>query len=122
MDKIRIIELLENEVKCIKRQDTAECQRDELGCQGCDLLVETDEILKAYDLAIDIVKNHHRIAFICDRQKECMVKPGCVDNGGKCKHTQDISHAANFFEFNGDYLEFDEIDKIKIDKVKKNIK
>jgi len=36
------------------RQDSPECNRDSCGCQYCDLVVETDEILEAYDFIIEL--------------------------------------------------------------------
>lgn len=52
MDIEKAIELMKNEMTCVKRQDTPDCCRDECGCQGCDLVVETDEILEAYEKVI----------------------------------------------------------------------
>lgn len=107
MNKERIIELLQNEAECVRRQDTPKCQRDENGCQCCDLLVETKEILEAYAGAVEILQNVRKVAYICDRQKECMVKPGCADNGGDCKRTQDLIHAKNFYNCGDRYIELD---------------
>lgn len=107
MNKERIIELLKNEAECVKRQDTPECQRGYLGCQGCDLLVETEEILEAYAKAVEIIQNARDVAYICDRQNSCMIKPGCADNGGPCKRTRDLAHAKNFYEQRGRYIELD---------------
>ena len=50
----RAIEILENEMECVKRNDMGNCDRD---CAQCDLLLDTDEILTAYKMIIDDVKN-----------------------------------------------------------------
>lgn len=71
-------------------------------------LVETEEILEAYTEAVEIIQNAREVAYICDRQNSCMVKPGCADNGGECKRTQDLTHAKNFYELSdGRYIELD---------------
>lgn len=54
MEIERAIELMKNEKACVLRQDSPECNRDSCGCQCCDLVVETDEILEAYDLIIEL--------------------------------------------------------------------
>ena len=46
------IKVLENERECVLRQDTPKCNRDELGCHCCDLLLETEEVISGYDTAI----------------------------------------------------------------------
>lgn len=44
------IEILENEIQCIQRNDNGrQCDRD---CAKCDLLLDTKEILRAYNHAI----------------------------------------------------------------------
>lgn len=121
MNKERIIELLKNEAECVRRQDTPECHRDELGCQGCDLLVESEEILKAYAEAVEIIQNTREVAYICDRQNSCMIKPGCADNGGPCKRTQDLTHAKNFRKLNGRYIELDPELIKEIEKINKKL-
>lgn len=52
----RVIEVLEREAACVARQDTPKCNRDELGCQCCDLILEADEVLEAYRTAIKALK------------------------------------------------------------------
>lgn len=44
--------LMSIERTCVLRQDTPECNRDENGCQCCDLLQSTDDVLKAYKVAM----------------------------------------------------------------------
>lgn len=50
----RAIEILENEMECVKRNDMGNCDRD---CTQCDLLLDTNEILMAYKMVIDDIKN-----------------------------------------------------------------
>lgn len=118
MERNRIIELLNNEAECVRRQDTPKCQRDELGCQGCDLLVETEEILEAYSEAVEIIQNQKRVAYICDQKKEC--KDHCCQKF--CTRTTDLDHALNFMKEGDDYYEMAEAQIFKrfIDELKGN--
>lgn len=52
----RIIEILNIEKECVKRNINKDCERD---CETCDLVLEDDEIITAYTLAISILKNVH---------------------------------------------------------------
>lgn len=52
MDKKRAVEILCNERMCVLRQDTPECNRDTNGCQCCDLIQKTEEVIEAYNMAI----------------------------------------------------------------------
>lgn len=49
----RTLELLEIEKKCILRNENHECNRD---CANCDLVQETGDLLEAYDMAINSLK------------------------------------------------------------------
>jgi len=49
----RIIEIFEVEKQCIKRNIGKDCNRD---CSNCDLVLEDEELLTAYNLAISILK------------------------------------------------------------------
>lgn len=49
----QIIEILETEKKCVKKNING-CDGD---CGNCELALEDDEILTAYTLAISILKN-----------------------------------------------------------------
>lgn len=49
----QIIEILEKEKECVKRNVGKDCDRD---CGNCDLVLEDEEILTAYTLAISILK------------------------------------------------------------------
>lgn len=53
MTKEQMIKVIKNEMECVKRQDTPMCNRDECGCQGCDLILDADEVIKAYELILD---------------------------------------------------------------------
>ena len=48
----RAREIMQIERTCVLRQDTPECNRDECGCQNCDLIQDADEVVAAYDTAI----------------------------------------------------------------------
>ncbi len=52
----RIIEIFEIEKQCIKRNIGKDCNRD---CGNCDLVLEDEELLTAYNLAISILKIIH---------------------------------------------------------------
>lgn len=52
----QIIEILEIERECVKRNVRKDCDRD---CGNCDLVLEDEEILTAYTLAISILKTIH---------------------------------------------------------------
>ena len=51
----RIIEILETEKECVIKNING-CDGD---CGNCDLVLEDEEILTAYTLAISILKNVH---------------------------------------------------------------
>lgn len=52
----KIIEILNIEKECVKRNINKDCNRD---CSSCDLVLEDEEILTAYTLAISILKTIH---------------------------------------------------------------
>lgn len=56
MTKERMILLLKTELECVNRQDTDSCNRDECGCQCCDLIQDKDEIVAMYEEVINIVQ------------------------------------------------------------------
>lgn len=37
-----------------------------------------------------------RVFYLCDGKKEDCKRRNCYQNGGECKHTEDIEHAKNF--------------------------
>ena len=47
MSITRVLEIMENEMECVRRADT--CGRD---CGKCDLVMDTNELLEAYELAV----------------------------------------------------------------------
>ena len=49
----QIVEILEKERECVKRNVDKDCDKD---CGNCDLVLEDEEILTAYTLAISILK------------------------------------------------------------------
>ena len=48
-------QIMKIERECVLRQDTPKCQRDECGCQGCDLIQDAIEVLSAYDYVIQML-------------------------------------------------------------------
>lgn len=44
--------IMQIEKTCVLRQDTPDCNRDECGCQNCDLIQKTVDIIEAYEMAI----------------------------------------------------------------------
>ena len=56
----RAREILETERECVERNDGTNCDRV---CANCDLLLPAEEILKAYDTAIEYC-----------REKEVMIR------------------------------------------------
>lgn len=52
----QIIEILNIEKECVKRNINKDCNKD---CGSCDLVLEDEEILTAYTLAISILKTIH---------------------------------------------------------------
>lgn len=53
MEIERTIEMLKIEQECVKRQNTADCSRK---CFECNLCQDEQEILEAYDTAIEFLK------------------------------------------------------------------
>ena len=52
----RIIEILKTEKECVKRNHGRNCNRN---CAECDLLLNSEDILTAYTLAISVLKTIH---------------------------------------------------------------
>ena len=48
----KTIKVLEQEKECVLRQDTPKCNRD---CKNCDLLLPTEDVIAAYETAIEIL-------------------------------------------------------------------
>lgn len=71
MTNSRAIEIMINEQECVMRQDTPDCCRDECGCQCCDLILDTDEVIAAYDHVIKLLRRQAHIAEVfADAQAE----------------------------------------------------
>ena len=49
-----IIDIIENEKKCVLRADKEECDRD---CLHCDLLRDSNDIIQSYDFISDVLRN-----------------------------------------------------------------
>ena len=56
MTAARAIEIIENEIACVRRASNG-CDRK---CESCDLLMDTDEILLAYAEAINSIEAWNR--------------------------------------------------------------
>lgn len=52
-DLTSTIRIMEIEKQCVLRQDTPQCTRE---CSFCDLVQNADEVISAYDTAINILK------------------------------------------------------------------
>lgn len=52
-DISKTIKMLEIEKQCVLRQDTPQCTRE---CSFCDLVQNADEVISAYDTAINLLK------------------------------------------------------------------
>lgn len=74
MELNKALEILKIEQECVRRQDTELCNRDECGCQCCDLIQESADVLEAYDIAITCVAFTIKYT---DGIVECMSKCGC---------------------------------------------
>ena len=67
MSDSSVIKVLETERACVVRAMNNECSRD---CSKCDLVMDAEEIVAAYDKAISIVRTHET------RLKSDLVKVG----------------------------------------------
>lgn len=54
MNMTRVVDILKTEKECVERQGTLACPNRD--CSICDLLLPTDEVLKAYTLAIGCIE------------------------------------------------------------------
>jgi len=54
MNMTRVVEILNTEKECVERQGTLACPNRD--CENCDLLLPTDEVIKAYTLAIRCIE------------------------------------------------------------------
>ena len=53
MTKDRAIEIIKTERLCVLKNENKSCDRD---CAKCDLVMETDEIIEAYNMAVEALK------------------------------------------------------------------
>ena len=57
MTREEAIDIIKAERECVYRQGrTGECCRDDVGCGACDLVQEDTNIMEAYDMAIEALK------------------------------------------------------------------
>lgn len=62
MTREEAIDIIKTERECVCRQGrTGECCRDDLGCGACDLVQEDVDIVEAYDMAIEVLKERPRV-------------------------------------------------------------
>ncbi len=57
MELDEVIATLENEVKCVQRNEAGKCDRH---CEDCDLVLPTEQVLDAYAVAIVKLKKLNR--------------------------------------------------------------
>lgn len=48
----QVIEILKTEKACVSRNDGVSCDR---ACDKCDLVLKAEDIIEAYDVAIEIL-------------------------------------------------------------------
>ena len=75
MTDAEIIKVLENEMECVRRQDTPKCPRFVgMTCAACDLITDTSKVLEAFQDAIDAlktrIKERERLIAEIDRMAE----------------------------------------------------
>lgn len=54
----KVIAILKTEKECVERQGTMACPNRD--CANCDLLLPTDDVIEAYEVAIRNLKDRHR--------------------------------------------------------------
>lgn len=53
MTKEKIIEIIKNELECVRTASDNKCDRD---CENCKLVRDSDDIIKAYDFVIEMLE------------------------------------------------------------------
>ena len=53
MNSAQVLRLMKIELECITRQDTPKCVRYTEGCNNCDLVQTTDNLIQAYEYVIN---------------------------------------------------------------------
>lgn len=56
MEADKVAEIMSLEFQCVLRQKNGACNRDENGCQCCNLIQNADEVLEAYDEVIKVFR------------------------------------------------------------------
>lgn len=85
MTKWEAVGVLKFEKACVLRQDTPRCDRD---CGKCDLLLPTEDVLQAYDMAIaaliqePLTDKEQRIFLAAMTKEEKVCKEVCSDGDG----------------------------------------
>jgi len=54
MTRKEVHDIMENELRCVQRAETHCCDRE---CEKCDLLMNTDDIIKAYGYVIRMLED-----------------------------------------------------------------
>ena len=61
MTREEAIDIIKAERECVSRQGrTGECCRDDMGCGACDLAQKDVDIIEAYDMSIEALKERQR--------------------------------------------------------------
>ena len=68
MDIKKAKKIMEVELECVLRQDTPKCNRDTCGCQCCDLIQETEDVVAAYNFVLSVLD-------LYDVQIQKIIKP-----------------------------------------------
>lgn len=87
------------EKACVLRQDTPRCNRD---CKKCDLLLPTEDVLTAYDMAIKALEQEPRWIPVSERMPEPRIDVWCNSDMG-----QMVGYYDEYAEtwYSRDYLE-----------------
>lgn len=90
------IECLKNEKLCILIADKNECTRE---CSKCDLIMETDTLLTAYDMAIEAIEKQ---AEYRNRIKDLITIIENICKDSRERHTDD--EHCGLCEYDGAYI------------------
>lgn len=66
----QLISIMQTEQKCVRRQDTPECDRD---CKNCDLVLPTEDVIAAYDAVITFLQDNTG-KWISDPKKDWILR------------------------------------------------
>lgn len=67
MTREQAIGVIKFEIACVNRQDTSRCTRD---CKKCDLCLPTEDVLKAYVMAIKALEQIDKVKKIINANGE----------------------------------------------------